>query len=146
MRVWKALSARKMRKPLDFEALVTQSGIVSLKFQDHRNTKSTLKISNSYGDFHSESIMCSMLSRFWLLFFETRYLEQTDTGSVLTEVLRIERFPPRSNKESYKKMRNLTHFSLQVFADQSAYICAAGSSFARKPTSLGLISSFARSA
>lgn len=33
---------------------------------------------------------------------------------------------------------------MQVFADQSAYIFAAGSSFARKPTSLGFSFSFVR--
>lgn len=32
-----------------------------------------------------------------------------------------------------------THFSIQVFDDQSAYILAAGSSFAKSPTTRGLV-------
>lgn len=36
----------------------------------------------------------------------------------------------------------VTHFSMHVFADQSAYIRAAGSSFARNPTNFGFSWSF----
>lgn len=38
----------------------------------------------------------------------------------------------------------MTHFSMQVLEDQSAYILAAGSSFARSPTTHGLLLSVER--